>query len=213
MNGLPRLFFLAITMLPFAGCQLIADKIFSPPTEDSSGCVGEACKDVPNVRESGIWKWTNRGNKKIALRIPNCENGFNEKFLEPGEEYRAGTQCNPYEAYYGNFPSRGSVAPPVPIQPNNPSEKEIFTATYDDPTYCFITPFSSDIYVRLFYERRSGGKGDIIKSEFLLKIGDDVRVDTFGGRFVVDYRYSKSNAWNENNNKGFCRDGNKVKLP
>lgn len=207
MHLLTRSFLAATTVLFFTGCQLIADKIFSPPNEDSNGCVGEACRDVPNVRESAIWKWTNRGSKRIALRIPNCQSGFFEKILEPGEEYRVSTWCNNYEAYYGNFPTTS----PAPTLPSNPTETS--NATYDDPTYCFITPFASNIYVRLFYERRSGGKGDVIKSEFLLKVGDEVRIDTFGGRFVVDYRYSKSDGWNENNGTGFCRDGNKVKLP
>jgi hypothetical protein len=178
------LFWLAVLSL-FTSCQLIADKIFSPPSESVSSCVGEACKDVPSVRDGAGWKWTNRGNKSVALRVPICNGGVSEIILNPGEEHRVITWCNNCEAYYGKFPSTNGQTDTEPMIVSFEIEpKEVFA---EQPTEYNLKykvmldkPAKAESYVYFAHEKISGHTDSIngMPIKWLVKIGNTGLINT-----------------------------------
>lgn len=187
----------------------------NPKIVDFPSCVGEACADLAIDRIGDDIQWTNIGKRTIYVQ----RNGYDEtQTITPGQ--RAQGHVPYWNDWMARYQRRERPKPPPPPpapsdsrRPNPVGTKaETSASTYDKPSNCIITPFASNVFVRLFYESRSGGKGAAIRPEFLLKVGDRVRVDTFGDRVVIDYRYSQQDGWNSNNHS-WCHSGEVLKVP
>jgi hypothetical protein len=171
--------------LCFAGCQLIANKVFGPPTESTSNCAGDACKDVPHITEGACERWTNRGSKVVAIRVSFCNGQTSEKILNPSEDYAICGWCNNYLAYYGKLPSTSSQADTEPtivsfeIEPN-----EVFA---EQPTEYNLKykvmldkPATAESYVYFAHEKISGHTDSIngMPIKWLVKIGNTGLINT-----------------------------------